>query len=345
MLHPEGAPIEKDRIVLAKTLVAMDEPPAGHFVLLLPSRIKGFGFHDKKWSKPLHTRSRCETDFLTGNLRIECIRDVCWNKEAFRQLVLDKRQKELLRAVTTQLAVGEDSTAPGHYQRAGLKLLFHGPPGTGKHLAAESVAEIVERPLYTISFGDMGTDTDSVEKYLESAFFIGTMWGCVVLLSDADFLLEQRERTDIHGSALMSTFLRALDNYEGILIFSASRTFTFDAAVRSRIHLAIHFPGLGKDQRAAIWKHFIEGLEDEGVEMDSEEIMEEVFEFAEIELNGRQIGNIVATARRIASFERRMLKVRHFKSIIEFTKQFEGHFSTTSRYQERRRTQDSSPSR
>lgn len=27
------------------------EPPTGVFLLLLPALIKGFGFHDKKWSK------------------------------------------------------------------------------------------------------------------------------------------------------------------------------------------------------------------------------------------------------------------------------------------------------
>jgi hypothetical protein len=28
-----------------------DEPPSGAFTLMLPATIKGYGFHNKKWSK------------------------------------------------------------------------------------------------------------------------------------------------------------------------------------------------------------------------------------------------------------------------------------------------------
>jgi hypothetical protein len=31
-----------------------DNPPAEPFVLLLPATIRGYGFHNKKWSKSLH---------------------------------------------------------------------------------------------------------------------------------------------------------------------------------------------------------------------------------------------------------------------------------------------------
>jgi ATP-dependent Lon protease len=50
----------------------------------------------------------------------------------------------------------------------GLIILLHGGPGTGKTLTAESVAEFAERPLYRVTCGDIGTDPEGVEKYLES---------------------------------------------------------------------------------------------------------------------------------------------------------------------------------
>lgn len=37
----------------------------------------------------------------------------------------------------------------------GLVCLLHGPPGVGKALTAECVAEYVKRPLYMVSSGDV----------------------------------------------------------------------------------------------------------------------------------------------------------------------------------------------
>lgn len=64
------------------------------------------------------------------------------------------------------------------------EVLFHGGPGTGKTLTAESVAEAVEKPLYRVTCGDIGTEPEAVEKYLDSVLYIGSIWKagmCMVL--------------------------------------------------------------------------------------------------------------------------------------------------------------------
>ena len=64
---------------------------------------------------------------------------------------------------------------------------------------------------------------------------IGTIWGCVVLLDEADVFLEERTQTDLQRNALVSVFLRVLEYYEGILILTSNRVGIFDEAFMSRV--------------------------------------------------------------------------------------------------------------
>lgn len=89
----------------------------------------------------------------------------------------------------------------------GLIILLHGSPGTGKTYTAKSVAKFAEKPLFCVTRGDIGTKPEQVEN-LESILHLGKIWGCVVLLDEADVFLEQRALTDLERDALVSVFLR-----------------------------------------------------------------------------------------------------------------------------------------
>jgi len=113
---------------------------------------------------------------------------VQWNKDAFQRLVIPPRTKDLVKAL-----VSVRTTAGGHQQRIslagtrddliagkgnGLIMLLHAGPGTGKTLTAESVAEIAEMPLYSVTCGDIGTTPEGVEKYLKTILYLGKTWNC-----------------------------------------------------------------------------------------------------------------------------------------------------------------------
>ena len=154
----------------------------------------------------------------------------------------------------------------------GLIVLLHGGPGTGKTLTAESIAELVERPLYRVTCGDIGTDAESVEKYLESVLYIGSNWKCVVLMDEADVFLEERTKLDMQRNALVSVFLRVLEYYNGILILTTNRIGTFDEAFKSRIQLALHYPPLDRDGRWEVWRNFVQSLSEVGENINTEDI-------------------------------------------------------------------------
>ena len=141
-------------------LMENDTPPSDTFLLQLPRRILGFGLHDKKWR----------------NLYAEYIQPVQWNKLAFDRLVLNPDKKLLIKAMVQEHVQINTSADIIEGKGNGLIILLHGGPGTGKTLTAESVAELAERPLYRVTGGDVGTEPEAIEKYLESVLYIGTTW-------------------------------------------------------------------------------------------------------------------------------------------------------------------------
>ena len=270
--------------------------------------------------------------YTPGTLRVDHIRDVEWNTAAFERLVLKSNKKELIQALVT-VHLGKTNTADVVEGKGnGLILLLHGPPGTGKTLTAESVAELASKPLYRVTCGDIGTDPESVEKYLESALFIGTIWGCVVLLDEADVFLEERTQTDLVRNALVSVFLRVLEYYDGILILTSNRVGTFDEAFKSRMQMAVHYPNLELDGRRRIWQNFLTALKASHVDMNSRELEQELGTLASHNLNGRQIRNTIKTARQLAVFKGEQLQFKHLESVIDIANDFENYLVKTKGY-------------
>lgn len=177
--------------------------------------------------------------------------------------------------------------------------------------------------------GDIGTDAETVEKYLDSVLLIGTIWGCVVLLDEADVFLEERQVTDLTRNALVSVFLRVLEYYDGILILTSNRVGTFDEAFKSRVQLAVHYPTLNEDDRFEIWSNFIHTLRDRKVDINFDELDRKTKFLARYSLNGRQIRNLIRTASQLAKYKGERLEYKHLEQVIEIANEFEEYLEKT----------------
>ncbi|KAI1168284.1 hypothetical protein F5B18DRAFT_646814 [Nemania serpens] len=287
--------------------------PSATELYVFPPRIPGFDLRLKKWS----------------DLDIDQVCDVDWNDQAFNNLVADEDTKEFILALVTNQLADERGTDLIENKGNGLILLLHGPPGTGKTFTAESVAEIARKPLYTVTCGDIGTRPEEVEKYLESVFYLGKLWDCVVLLDEAEVFLEQRTLQDLHRNALVSVFLRALEYYSGILILTTNRVGTFDEAFKSRVQLALRYEKLDRSQRKQIWKNFFARLENLGEqdEIDFDDIETHIDELADFEMNGRQIRNTITTARQVAKYKQKKMRFAHLERAIKLAKKFDDYLA------------------
>lgn len=287
-------------------------PQEDSFLLCIPNTLPGFHMQKKTWKL----------------LYVNRISPVKWNTDAFEKLVVEKQQKELIRALVTNQISAEEGTDLMGGKGNGLFILLHGGPGTGKTLTAESVAEIAEKPLYRATCGDVGTEPEKVEEYLETVMELGKTWDCVVLLDEADVFLMQRSVEDFQRNALVTVFLRVLEYFDGIIILTSNRVGTLDPAFKPRIQLFLCYPKLVEADRLKIWANFIEHIESQTssrtmvLGIKSREIKSKLGELAKEELNGREIRNAVSTARQLAMYNETKMGYEHLCTAIGETRKF-----------------------
>ncbi|KAK1020617.1 hypothetical protein LTR33_018843, partial [Friedmanniomyces endolithicus] len=102
------------------------------------------------------------------NFFVNAVQDIDFSSRAFDSLVLPRNQKELILGFTaTQQSYRSQFDDVIEGKGRGIILLLCGPPGVGKTLTAESVAEEMKVPLYMMSAGDLGLDPRHVEAKLQ----------------------------------------------------------------------------------------------------------------------------------------------------------------------------------
>ncbi|KAI2082552.1 guanine nucleotide exchange protein for ADP-robosylation factor [Ophidiomyces ophidiicola] len=278
-------------------------------LLIASPVVLGFAFSEKLWLE----------------FTVSGIKDIEWNTGAFESLVLPGNQKSIVKALveshTFHAAENIDDVIQG--KGKGLVAVLHGPPGTGKTLTAEGIAELLKRPLYMVSAGELGTDSRTLEGELNKILDIAHSWGAVLLLDEADVFLEKRTIQDIHRNALVSIFLRLLEYFQGILFLTTNRVETFDDAFQSRIHVALRYGDLTTKAKRTVWKMFLdrvrnkEGLEVTGFTEKDYDVL------ARHNLNGRQIKNSVRTAQALAINENTPLSMEHINRVLDVAETFE----------------------
>ncbi|KAL9625328.1 MAG: hypothetical protein Q9160_000391 [Pyrenula sp. 1 TL-2023] len=191
----------------------------------------------------------------------------------------------------------------------GLVILLYGTPGVGK---TSTGMKFLVFALLKMS-NDFGSPNDRHRS--QKATILNRSGGCGRTLGTFGPSAE--------GSALVSVFLRVLEYYRGILFLTTNQIAQFDVAVQSRIHIALKYEELSKEQAKAIFLGFVQQYRNQNVVSEYAKIEK----FAEKELHrkkfdGRQIRNIVASAMGYAQGEDEKMNVEHIQQIVSHVEDF-----------------------
>jgi hypothetical protein len=250
-----------------------DLPNADWAVLCWPALV-GFSFSAKCW----------------GHVLVSGLDKIAFREDAFDRLVLAPERKQLIRALVRfgGTDTGDDGDIIGG-KSGGSVFLLHGPPGVGKTLTAEAIAEVLKRPLYYVSMGELGTTPAEMEQSLSSILETCAGWNALVLLDEADVFLETRSTADLTRNAMVCVMLRLLEYHPGILFLTTNRVKSFDPAFESRVTVALRYEPLDIEARTKVWKNLLTRV-NVGPDVSFNKLA------SKYELNGRQIKNAVRLA-------------------------------------------------
>ena len=196
-LDGDGNPIQKEDLNELPNQDGEKEREFSEEELLIASPVVlGFAFNEKLWLE----------------LTVSGINRIDWNEGAYDSLVLPDNQKAIVKALvqshTFEGSRNIDDVIQGLLdlrerllkasanarigKGRGLVAVLHGPPGTGKTLTAEGIAELLKRPLYMVSVGELGTQPHQLETELNKILDVAHSWGAVLLLDEADVFLGER---------------------------------------------------------------------------------------------------------------------------------------------------------
>jgi ATPase family associated with various cellular activities (AAA) len=253
---------------------------------------------------------------------VDAITPISFNSSAFSNLVLPADQKELILAFAMSQVKYKDSFDDVISGKGkGIIMLLSGGPGIGKTLTAESVAETMQVPLYMLSAGDLGIRSYEVEANLNNILEMVAKWNAVLLLDECDVFLEARSKHDLERNKIVSIFLRTLEYYEGILFLTTNRVNDMDPAFQSRIHISMEYPGLDQEARRQVWRNFLDrGIENELSDRELELL-------SQVDINGRQIKNVLKTGQLLARHKGVKLRYEHLRTVLNVERQKSEHLS------------------
>ena len=259
-------------------------------------------------------------------VRVHELQPVQFREKAFKRLVIKDEYKKLITAMVQAYMLerpGFSDIVTG--KGRGLIVLLHGPPGTGKTLTAECLAEKQQRPLYSVSCGDLGTEPVDLERRLKEVFSYAVAWKAILLMDEADIFLQERDIHDVKRNALVSIFLRELEYFDGILFLTTNRPGDIDEAFQSRIHVSIGLKALDTAERRKVWAVFIREL-DELSDKEKATLLQYVTDnFDGDKLNGRQIRNSMRTALALAQLKKEKVGPEHLEKVVTIGREFAGY--------------------
>ena len=140
----------------------------------------------------------------------------------------------------------------------GVSMIFTGPPGTGKTMAAQIMASELGMDIYKISLANVVSKyIGETEKNLNEIFDKAKRCKAILFFDEADVLFSKRtevkESNDKYSNMESAFLLQKTEEYNGIVILATNFIQNFDEAFKRRMRFLIDFPLPDAVLRRELW--------------------------------------------------------------------------------------------
>jgi hypothetical protein len=193
----------------------------------------------------------------------------------------------------------------------GLCVLFHGPSGTGKTLAAEVIGNELRLDVYKIDLSTVVSKyIGETEKNLSRVFEEAETSNGILFFDEADALFGKRSEVkdahDRYANIEINYLLQRVEEFDGLVILATNLRKNIDEAFFRRMNFAVEFPLPDESNRYRIWKQHLPASAPVAGDVD--------FGFLARRLNitGGNIKNVVINAAFLAAANSGVIHMEHF---------------------------------
>jgi SpoVK/Ycf46/Vps4 family AAA+-type ATPase len=192
----------------------------------------------------------------------------------------------------------------------GLNVLFAGPSGTGKTMAAGIMAGELGLDLYKIDLSTVVSKyIGETEKSLARIFAEAESSNAILFFDEADALFgkrsEVRDSHDRYANIEINYLLQKMEEHEGVAILATNFRKNMDDAFVRRMHFTVEFPFPNEADRRRIWLGIWPAETPQGAGLDLD------FMARRFEIAGGNIRNIALAAAFLAASDGGVVNMSH----------------------------------
>jgi hypothetical protein len=279
------------------------------------TRAAANGNRDLVTQADLYAGCRTQSNHALGDLaqRIESI-------HAWDDLILPPATKNQLRSLENWIRFRHVVYGEWGYDRRvmlgrGLAVLFSGPSGTGKTMAAGILARNLSLDLYRVDLSTVVSKyIGETEKNLSRIFEVAESANAILFFDEADALFGKRSEVkdahDRYANIEVSYLLQQMEAYEGMAILATNFRENLDQAFARRLYSNIAFPMPQSSDRERIWRHLLPDQVPQSDDIDLAYLAEQ------FNLSGGSIKNCVLAAAFAAAAEGVPIQMRHLVQAV-----------------------------
>ena len=141
----------------------------------------------------------------------------------------------------------------------GLSALFSGPPGTGKTMAVEVIANDLGLELFKIDLSQVVSKyIGETEKSIDRLFAEARAGNAILFFDECDALFGKRttvqDAHDRYANIEVAYLLQKLDEHEGVSILATNLRQNLDVAFTRRLGFIVDFPFPDEASRRRLWE-------------------------------------------------------------------------------------------